>query len=66
MSEGLRVEAANVEDQMAAHLKKAVNHFIDLKDFLNDLPVARGPSGYPPGSAGISPAADSGFRRAPK
>ena len=46
---GIRVEAANVEDQMAAHLKKSVNYFIDLKDFLNGLPVARGPSDYASG-----------------
>ena len=46
---GIRVEAANVEDQMAANLKKSVNAFIDLKDFLNDLPVARGPSDYASG-----------------
>ena len=46
---GIRVEAANVEDQMAANLKKSVNSFIDLKDFFNGLPVARGPSDYASG-----------------
>lgn len=36
---GIRVEAANVEDQMAANLKKSVNYFIDLKDFISGLPA---------------------------
>ena len=46
---GIRVEAANVEKQMAANLKKSVNAFIDLKDFLNGLPEARGLSDYASG-----------------
>ena len=46
---GIRVEAANVEKQMAANLKKSVNAFLDLKDFLNGLPEARGLSDYASG-----------------
>ncbi len=43
---GIRVEAANVRDQMAANLKQSVNAFIDLDDFFNSLPETRGPSDY--------------------
>ena len=34
---GIRVEAANIEDQMANVLKRAVNDFINLDDFFNTL-----------------------------
>ncbi len=36
---GIRVEAANIENQMAANLKKSVNAFIDLDGFFNGLPM---------------------------
>ena len=46
---GIRVEAANVEGQMADNLKQSVNAFIDLEDFINGLPETRGPSDYASG-----------------
>lgn len=36
---GIRVEAANIENQMAANLKKSVNAFVDLDDFFNGPPI---------------------------
>ena len=46
---GIRVEAANVKDQMAANLKQSVNAFVDLDDFFKELPTARGPLDYASG-----------------
>lgn len=36
---GIRVEAASLKEQMSHHLLKAVNEFIDLEAFVEDLPA---------------------------